>query len=220
MSTSGIVQGKLAYSRLTAVPSGSNILLLDTPDFDQALGFGEAVKTDKDILQNVHEWMSNYCQGHRRLVAILYFHRLTGPRMQGSPLQSIGLLKKSCGKTWASNFVLGTTFWGILDAQQPRLAEQRETELRETKEFWGEMQDGEAKSFDAILKESQLGAYDMLVQEAFGTLSYPGAGGTLRSSLYPQAVPFILTSDNCFENVEADENFSRSYTLTSLGLCS
>lgn len=68
-------------------------------------------------------------------------------------------------------------------------------------------QDGEAKSFDAILKESQLGAYDMLVQEAFGTLSYPGAGGTLRSSLYPQAVPFILTSDNCFENVEADENF-------------
>lgn len=109
----------------------TNFTLVDTPGFD------DASRTDTQILRLINDWLAQSFQRGEKLSAILYFHRITDPRMAGSPLRNFAMFKKLCGDDFYPNIVLGMTFWGRCDATDPGLAERREHELETG--FWGTM---------------------------------------------------------------------------------
>jgi hypothetical protein len=71
-----------------------------------------------------------------RLNGLIYLHRIIDPKMQGSALSNIRMFRKLCGPGCFPNIVLATTFWGDVT---PDLGAERERQLKENKEFWGDM---------------------------------------------------------------------------------
>jgi hypothetical protein len=71
---------------------------------------------------------------HAKLVGILYLHRITDPRVNGSGANNLHVLISLCGMSEMPNVVLVTTFWGQIESQ---LGEQREAELK--RGFWKQM---------------------------------------------------------------------------------
>jgi hypothetical protein len=107
---------------------------VDTPGFD------DTNLSDTDILRMLLKWLQESYNAGQKLTAILYLHRITDTRMQGSALRNFTMFKKLCGEGCYKNVVLGTTFWEIaIDHPGYEVAESREKELIETKQFWGGM---------------------------------------------------------------------------------
>lgn len=71
-----------------------------------------------------------------KLTAIIYLHPIVNDRLEGSALDNLSVFRKLCGPDFYPNIVLATTFWS---AVTEAVGSRRETELRETDEFWGGM---------------------------------------------------------------------------------
>ncbi|KAF6806998.1 hypothetical protein CMUS01_14236 [Colletotrichum musicola] len=106
-----------------------NIYLLDTPGFD------DTYRTDKSVLRSLVSWLSLTYKNNIRLHGILYLHRITDPRMQGSAKGSLTLFRRLCGADNLKQVMLVTTMWNKLDNDKVGVA--REKELVENEEFWG-----------------------------------------------------------------------------------
>lgn len=102
--------------------------LVDTPGFD------DTNRKDCDVLREISGWLSESYTQQVLLTGILYLHRITDLRMQGSGKMSLALLHKLCGSEALKKVVLVTTMW---DREDPAVGEQREQELATTKDFWG-----------------------------------------------------------------------------------
>ncbi|XEV04393.1 hypothetical protein FSHL1_009680 [Fusarium sambucinum] len=109
---------------------GVTIHLVDTPGFD------DTNRQDSAVLRDISAWLSKSYTEKILLNGILYLHRISDPRMQGSGKMSIHLLRKLCGKDAFKNVVLVTTMWELVE---PEIGNRREKELEETEEFWGFM---------------------------------------------------------------------------------
>ncbi|KAF4450875.1 GTP binding domain protein [Fusarium austroafricanum] len=109
---------------------GITINLVDTPGFD------DTNRKDSDVLRDISAWLSKSYTEKVRLNGILYLHRISDPRMQGSGKMSINLLMRLCGKDALKSVVLTTTMWENVEAD---VGERREKELEDTEEFWGFM---------------------------------------------------------------------------------
>lgn len=107
-----------------------NVYLVDTPGFD------DANLTDSDVLKAIATWMGDTYQNKIMLNGIIYLHRITDPRMQGSALKNLHIFRKLCGTNAFANVTLATTMW---EAVSPEDGERRERELLETSDFWGQM---------------------------------------------------------------------------------
>ena len=108
--------------------------MVDTPGFD------DSEISDRDILRGLSTWLESSYRSGKRLTGILYLHRISDPRMQGSALRNLHMFKSLIGEHCFQNVMLGTTFWSTL-AHDPETAERRESELIDTPEFWGGMID-------------------------------------------------------------------------------
>ncbi|KAF3921632.1 hypothetical protein AA313_de0208306 [Arthrobotrys entomopaga] len=108
----------------------TDFILVDTP------GFNDTYRSDRQILDEIAEWLTTSFAAGTRLSGIIYFHRMTAVRMEGSALRNLRVFRKLCGDGALENVVLGTTFWDLVDDMQARI---RESELAETPEFWGDM---------------------------------------------------------------------------------
>ncbi|UZP37034.1 hypothetical protein NXS19_004850 [Fusarium pseudograminearum] len=109
---------------------GVTIHLVDTPGFD------DTNRQDSAVLRDISAWLSKSYTEKVLLNGILYLHRISDPRMQGSGKLSISLLRKLCGKDAFKNVVLVTTMWELVETD---IGDRREKELEETEEFWGFM---------------------------------------------------------------------------------
>ena len=109
-------------------------MLVDTPGFD------DSEISDRDILRSLSTWLESLYRSKKKLTGILYLHRISDPRMQGSALRNLHIFKSLVGEHCFQNVMLGTTFWSTL-AHDPETAERRESELIDTPEFWGGMMD-------------------------------------------------------------------------------
>ncbi|KAJ4138391.1 hypothetical protein NW768_002215 [Fusarium equiseti] len=109
---------------------GVTIHLVDTPGFD------DTNRQDSAVLRDISAWLSKSYTEKVLLSGILYLHRISDPRMQGSGKMSIHLLRKLCGKDAFKNVVLVTTMWELVEAD---VGNRREKEIEETEEFWGFM---------------------------------------------------------------------------------
>ena len=68
------------------------------------------------------------------LSGLLYFHRISGIRVAGTPLRNLNMFKELCGRDNFKNVALVTTMW---DQVSENVGLQREQELK--KDFWKEM---------------------------------------------------------------------------------
>ncbi|PUU76909.1 hypothetical protein B9Z19DRAFT_219544 [Tuber borchii] len=107
--------------------AGIKITLVDTP------GFNNTTKSDTEVLRGICAWMSaNYRKG-KLLSGIIYLHRLTDVRTDGSSVKYVKMIQKLCGQNALKNVLLTTTRWSDVDQVQ---GERREGELRDG-DFWG-----------------------------------------------------------------------------------
>ncbi|KAF4992333.1 hypothetical protein FDECE_13748 [Fusarium decemcellulare] len=109
---------------------GVTIHLVDTPGFD------DTNKQDSEVLREISAWLSESYAHHVYLNGILYFHRISDTRMQGTGKLNIALLLKVCGQDAIKKVALTTTMWELVEQN---VGEMREQELQDTPEFWGFM---------------------------------------------------------------------------------
>lgn len=102
--------------------------LVDTPGFD------DDKLSDVDILKEISSWLFASYQYNIRLNGLLYLHRITDPRMQGSARKNLTVFKSLCGLDALRQVTLVTTMWDKeVDHEQ---FENRETELLSNNDFW------------------------------------------------------------------------------------
>ncbi|KAK2616065.1 hypothetical protein N8I77_002775 [Diaporthe amygdali] len=109
---------------------GTSFYLVDTPGFD------DTSRTDKQVLQNITEWLGTTYKQGVKLNGIVYFHRISDRRMTGSARKNLHMFSKLCGEEAFSKVILATT---MREDVKPADGERREKELTETKDFWGFM---------------------------------------------------------------------------------
>ncbi|KUM55632.1 hypothetical protein ACN42_g11616 [Penicillium freii] len=108
-----------------------NIWLVDTPGFD------DTHRSDTDVLREIANWlMESFSSKKVILNGIIYLHRITDIRMQGSAMKNLFMFKKICGPDALKNVILATTMWEKVSQED---GERREQELERTSDFWGEI---------------------------------------------------------------------------------
>lgn len=106
------------------------VYLIDTPGFD------DSTRTDTQVLREIASWLS-YSYTHEILLhGIIYLHRISDRRMQGSALKNLFTFKRLCGDNALKKVLLVTTMW---DDVPQETAEAREKQLIEMPEYWARM---------------------------------------------------------------------------------
>jgi hypothetical protein len=110
------------------------VYLIDTPGFD------DTTRSDTEILKEIAFFLAAIYSKKVRLAGIVYLHRITDPRMQGSALKNLHMFQKLCGDRGLASVVLATTMWKGLEATEEgrQMGQQRSEDLRKP-EFWGAM---------------------------------------------------------------------------------
>jgi len=112
--------------------SGQNIILIDTPGFD------DTSRSDAEILRELSYALAVLHLRNVRLAGLIYLHRITDPRMTGSAKKNLRLFKSLCGERNYPRAVLATTMWTGDEIQEERsVGRKREQQLRET--YWADM---------------------------------------------------------------------------------
>lgn len=112
--------------------SDINVYLVDTPGFD------DTNRSDKEVLKELVTWLGSSYKQKIQLNGIIYLHRITDPRMQGSARKTLLMFKRLCGQEALKHVILATTMWERLNDEE--IGQKREKELMQTDEFWGWMQ--------------------------------------------------------------------------------
>ncbi|CAI6093828.1 unnamed protein product [Clonostachys chloroleuca] len=106
------------------------VYLIDTPGFD------DTNKSDTEVLSEIAAWLGESYKKRVLLNGIIYLHRITDIRMQGSAKKNLLMFRQLCGEDALKKVVLATTMWDKVPTEE---GEQREKELIDTQEFWGWM---------------------------------------------------------------------------------
>lgn len=102
--------------------------LIDTPGFD------DDILTDTDILEKISGFLVSSYKHDVKLNGLLYLHRITDPRMQGSSRKNLAVFKSLCGLDTLHQVTLVTTMWDKESCREQ--FEEREKELLEDDKFW------------------------------------------------------------------------------------
>ena len=107
-----------------------SVYLVDTPGFD------DTNRSDTEVLREIATWLTTSFSRRVQLDGIMYLHRITDTRLQGSARKNLSMFKKLCGADALKNVILTTTMWELVS---PAEGERREEELTKTTDFWGYM---------------------------------------------------------------------------------
>lgn len=108
---------------------GTPVAIVDTPGFD------DTTRSDGEILHEITKFLVAQYKLGIKLKGIIYLHRITDVRMQGSALQYFEMFRRLCGQHAFENVALVTTMWGLLKDVETGL--KREDEV--IGEFWADM---------------------------------------------------------------------------------
>ncbi|KAJ5794731.1 hypothetical protein N7457_001330, partial [Penicillium paradoxum] len=106
------------------------VYLIDTPGFD------DTSKKDTEVLSEIATWLGDSYSSKIKLNGIIYLHRISDRRMQGSARRNLQMFRDLCGDDALKKVILATTMWDIVPTAE---GDMREKELKENKDFWGYM---------------------------------------------------------------------------------
>lgn len=106
------------------------VLMIDTPGFD------DTERSDTEILTEISRLLALQYELGMKLKGVIFLHRITDVRMQGTSMKTLQICRKICGTDALKNVILVTTRWNEVDKA---LGARREEELRS--EFWKFMLD-------------------------------------------------------------------------------
>lgn len=106
------------------------VAIVDTPGFD------DTTRSDAEILDEIVQFLCFQYQLGISLKGIIYMHRITDNKMQGTAYRYFEMFKRLCGDRNMANVVLLTTMWDQLKDEGIGL--RRDQQLRE--EFWDVME--------------------------------------------------------------------------------
>ncbi|KAK3341819.1 P-loop containing nucleoside triphosphate hydrolase protein [Lasiosphaeria hispida] len=199
----------------------TKVVLVDTPGFD------DTQRSDVEVLRELATWLKMTYENNIKLDGIIYMHRITDVRMQGSAAKNLLMFKKLCGDSALSRVILATTRWEEM-ALNPMTADDREKELKDTESFWGFMVKKGSKmqrhynNRDSALKlinhylpgegnAGSLGIQDEMVRDKKG-LSQTEAGQELERDLNEQrdrlGVDIVYTKQMLKESLEVRDEES------------
>ncbi len=122
--------------------AGRQAFLIDTPGFD------DTNRNDTEILKEIAAFLTKLYVRGIHVTGLVYVHRITDPKMQGSAVKNLEVFQKLCGPQCFSQVALVSTMWQELGgAQAQALGEEREAELRGNVNFWGAMNQGGSRTF-------------------------------------------------------------------------
>ena len=104
--------------------------LVDTPGFD------DTYRSDNDVLKELADWLIGSFRDGVKISGVIYLHRISDPKMEGTALRNLRMFRKLCGDDFLKNVVLGTTFWDLVSDDQ---GNRREEELLQTEGFFKDM---------------------------------------------------------------------------------
>ncbi|KAF7506569.1 hypothetical protein GJ744_011606 [Endocarpon pusillum] len=110
--------------------------LIDTPGFD------DTTRSDSEVLIDIAFCFSKLYSRGILLNGLIYLHRITDVRMQGSAMKNLTLFKKLCGRHAFSNVMLVTTMWDALPPGRTGddIGKERLDALANDDKYWGEME--------------------------------------------------------------------------------
>jgi hypothetical protein len=109
---------------------GKLLAVVDTPGFD------DTTRSDAEILDEIVQFLVFQHQLGIHLKGIIYLHRITDNKMQGTAQRYFEMFKRLCGEKNMKNVVLLTTMWDTL--KDEGLGLRRDQQLRQ--EFWSVME--------------------------------------------------------------------------------
>ncbi|KAL8761938.1 MAG: hypothetical protein Q9184_001988 [Pyrenodesmia sp. 2 TL-2023] len=122
-----------ALLQIYPIPN-TTTFLLDTPGFD------DPSISDTSVLQSIASCLADISEGllfpnlAAQISGTIYIHAINEPRMTGSMMRNLSMLRLLVGEGNMEHCVLGTTKWGL---EEPDVAEGREAELIQTRDYWG-----------------------------------------------------------------------------------
>jgi hypothetical protein len=120
------------------IDAKTTVYLVDTPGFD------DTNRSDTEVLRELASWLTRSYTANITLSGIIYLHKISDNRMQGSAKRNLYMFKKLCGDSALKNVILGTTMWDKV-SETEGIA--RERELTSTPDFWGWMMDQGSRVF-------------------------------------------------------------------------
>ncbi|KAI4605624.1 hypothetical protein J4E83_010516 [Alternaria metachromatica] len=106
-------------------PDDLFIAVMDTP------GFNDSRRPDGETLQELAYWLAAAYERKIKLSGIVYLHRITDNRFQGSAVRALSAFKSMCGEEAFCGVVVATTMWDRATKDELVKAELRHEELRE-----------------------------------------------------------------------------------------
>jgi GTP-binding protein EngB required for normal cell division len=122
--------------------SGRPGYLIDTPGFD------DTDRSDTEILKEIAAFLAKLYMRRIRVTGLVYVHRITDPRMQGSAVKNLKVFQRLCGAQCFPQVALVSTMWQMLqNSEAQAVGEEREAALRSNDAFWGAMDKGRSRTF-------------------------------------------------------------------------
>jgi len=106
-----------------------SVYVVDTPGFD------DTDRTQGEILEDISKFLATQYAFGLQLRGIIYLHRITDPKVQGSTLNNFIMFKEICGREALENVILLTTMWDVVESES--IGAKRQQELRD--DFWADM---------------------------------------------------------------------------------
>jgi hypothetical protein len=122
--------------------SGRLGYLIDTPGFD------DTNRCDNEILKEIATFLAKLYISGRQVTGLIYVHRITDPKMQGSAVKNLEVFRRLCGAKCFPQVALVSTMWEELRGNEAQaIGREREAELRSKDAFWGAMDKGKSRTF-------------------------------------------------------------------------
>ncbi|KAI4232031.1 MAG: hypothetical protein LQ349_005249 [Xanthoria aureola] len=122
-----------ALPQIYPVPN-TTTFLVDTPGFD------DPSLSDISVLQSIASCLADISEGllfpnlAAQISGIIFMQAINEPRMTGTMMRNLAILRLLVGEGNMEHCVLVTTKWGL---EESDVAERREAELIQTKDYWG-----------------------------------------------------------------------------------
>lgn len=98
--------------------------LIDTP------GLNDSLRSDAETFQELAYWLAAAHENKLKLSGIVYLHRITDTRLQGSAHRSLKMFKAMCGPQAFQGVIVATTMWDELVGDEIQKAHARQVQLK------------------------------------------------------------------------------------------